>query len=395
VTTRLVARLAVADAVHDRGLLLCSALTIAAVLLPLLLLFGLKTGIVEQMLADLRRDPEAVRVTPRQSGSFRQDWFSAMRQRPDVGFIAPVGRYLGNAVTVSRPEDPIRGIAAGLLISGPGDPMLRPAADRFEPGHVVLSERLAADGGFSVGDEVLVWSRRNNEGGGFRRIDARARVAAIAPATPERAGRFVFALSDLAGFLEDGIERDTAPDAPDEREFASFRLYASDITVVEQLARHLEAAGLEVDTGGASIARVFGINRNLTFLFALIGSCAAIGVGGALAAILWTNVARKRRSLSLLRLIGTSAGSLAVFPLVQAGLIAMIGAALASAAALAAAAGINTLYGETYGMGELCLILPEHLAGAALGVLAIAMLAAAVAVRPILGIAPAEGIVEG
>jgi putative ABC transport system permease protein len=194
--------------------------------------------------------------------------------------------------------------------------------------------------------------------------------------------------------LEDGAEREGDPDAPGRRRFAGFRLYAKDIADVEGLARYLEAGGLEVDTDAARIAWTFAMDRNLTALFGLLVACAALGVAGALAACLWANVTRKRRELSLLRLLGTSARGLALFPLVQASLVALMGAALAALATLASAAGVNALYRDAYGGVALCRVLPWHLGIAALGVLLLAIAAGAAAVRPVLAIAPAEGLRE-
>jgi putative ABC transport system permease protein len=220
-----VGRLALADALHDRNVFACAVLTVAAVMLPLLLLLGLKTGLVERLLADLRADPAAVEVRLRGNVALGPDWFAAMRARPDVAFVAPRVRTFGSSVQVGRVEDPIRGHDADLVASGPGDPLLGPAAALVVPGRVVLSERLARDSGYAPGDELLVWSLRRRPGGGAKRIEARVTVAAIAPATAGNA-RLLFGVTELAGMLEDGAEREGDPDAPGRRRFAGFRLYA-------------------------------------------------------------------------------------------------------------------------------------------------------------------------
>ena len=162
-----------------------------------------------------------------------------------------------------------------------------------------------------------------------------------------------------------------------------------------QVAADLEAEGLEVETHAARIGWVFRTDRNLTLLFLVLVGCAAIGVALALAATLWGNVLRKRRALSLLRLLGCPARRLALFPIVQAGLVALAGAALAAAGALCGAALMNAVFAPAFGLPGLATVLAWHLAAATGATLGIALLAGAAAVRPILGIAPAEGLREG
>ena len=55
-------RLALADIWHERVLFLCSALGCAAVLAPLILLFGLRQGVVAGLRAELLEDPRAREV---------------------------------------------------------------------------------------------------------------------------------------------------------------------------------------------------------------------------------------------------------------------------------------------------------------------------------------------
>lgn len=390
-------RLAVADALHDRLLFACAALTVASVLLPLLLLLALKTGLVERLLAELRADPGAVELRLRGNVALPPEWFAAIRARPDVGFVVPRVRTFGNAVQYARGDDPIRARAADLFSSGAGDPLLGALAVRVAGDSVVVSQRVAEEAALRPGDVLVLW--RPPPRGTPRtgpRIERRVTVAAIAPPGAS-SQRHIFVTPEIAGFLEDSTEQEgAAPDAAGTgRSFASFRLYARDIADVAGLARHLESQGLEVETNAGRIAWVFRMDRNLTALFLLLVGCAAVGVALALAATLWSNVARKRRSLSLLRLLGCPTGELVLFPLVQAALVALAGAGLAAAVAVGAAAAVNAIFAPAFGLASLALVLPWHLGAALGGALLVGLLAGATATRPILGIAPAEGLREG
>ena len=388
---RRVIRLALADALHDRVMFACAVLTVAAVLLPLLLLLGLKTGVVERLVADLRADPAATELRLRGNVALPPAWFEAMRARPDVGFVVPRVRTFGAAIQYARADDPIRARSADFLASGPGDPLLGSLSAAIVAGQVVVSQRVAEEAGLQPGMALILWRPAPRGATLAPRVERRVVVAAIAPPGAS-SQRHIFGTADLAGLLEDVAEREGAPDAAGQRSFAGFRLYARDIADVAGLQRHVEAQGFEVETNAGRIAWVFTMDRNLTVLFLVLVACAGLGVAGALAATLWGNVQRKRRSLSLLRLMGLPARHLAFFPLVQAALVALLGAGVAGLAALGAAAAVNGVFGEAYGIPALARILPWHLGAATGATFGLSLFAGTLAVRPVLRIAPAEGL---
>ena len=123
-----------------------------------------------------------------------------------------------------------------------------------------------------------------------------------------------------------------------------------------------------------------------------LGYLISLGVG------LFAGVERKRRDLSLLRLIGLVRRDLMLFPLVQAGAIALAGAVLAAMVALGASAMVNGLsLGNAGGMDSraVCVIAPSHLMLAAVSTLAGAVAAALFAGRRAARILPAEGLRDG
>ena len=390
----LAARLALADMRHDAGLFAGVALTVTAVLAPLLLLLGLKTGVIKHLVGGLRADPQVREIVLRGHMPLPPEWFEKMRARPDVAFVAPRMRQLAQPVDIGPAANPIRGTNADFVVSAPGDPLLGAAARELGAGSIVISQRLAQISGFKPGDEVAVWAIRRASTGN-QRIDARARIAAIAPAAATQ-NAVVYGPLAMAASLEAFQERDAAQASPAPAYiFPSFRLYARDITDVATLERDLLAQGMEIRTEVGRIGWTLSIDQNLTTLFAVLTACGAAGVAVTLAVSLWGNVARKRRSLSLLRLLGLPARALVVFPLVQGGLIALIGSVLAAGTALAVGAMINAAYGTAYLEGsQLCVIAPSHILIACLGAPVLALLASLVAVRPVLRIAPSEGMRE-
>jgi putative ABC transport system permease protein len=391
---RLVARLALADALHDRRLFLSAALTVAAVLAPLLLLLGLKAGVVDHLLGRLRADPHARQLVLKGHASFAPAWFATMRGRPDVAFVAPRIRELAQSVQVAAPADGSPLNWAKYWISGQGDPLLGPVAAKLGPGSVALSPALAEHTGLKAGDRAMLQVRRLLPGGA-RVLRLPVAVAGIAPLAtmPDSQLLAVFGPQEIGARLEAAQESDAAPARA--YPFASFRLYARDIGDVLTLERDLNQAGYTVSSDARAIAQTTGIDRSLGRLFLVLTGCASLGAMVALASSLWGNVERKRRALSLLRLLGVPARALVAFPLLQAALVAGIGALCGAALALSVGAAINlTNRGAYLGGDALCRLGPGEIAGATAITLALALVAGAAAVRPVLRLQPADGLRE-
>ncbi|MCH3719333.1 hypothetical protein LZB68_09660, partial [Campylobacter lari] len=89
-----IARLAGRDLWHDRLVTLCMIATLVAVIAPLLLLFGLKHGVVSAMQDELMRDPRNLEIRMLSSGSYDPAWIDELAKRADAGFVVGMTRSL-------------------------------------------------------------------------------------------------------------------------------------------------------------------------------------------------------------------------------------------------------------------------------------------------------------
>jgi putative ABC transport system permease protein len=179
------------------------------------------------------------------------------------------------------------------------------------------------------------------------------------------------------------------------REFARFRLYAASIYAVAGLAADLAAEGVEVRTQVTEIASMQALDRNLSRVFWLIAMIGTLGFLASLAANLLANVERKRRELAVVRLIGFPTRSLVLFPVAQAVLVALLGAAAALAVYLPVAMALNTWFADSLQNDEsICRLLPMHLLIALTATLLGAAGSAAWAGWRAARIEPAEGLRE-
>jgi len=120
-----------------------------------------------------------------------------------------------------------------------------------------------------------------------------------------------------------------------------------------------------------------------------------VGFSLSLGANLWANVDRKRKQLSVLRLVGYRTRDIVWFPMVQALFTAIMGWALAVAIYYATAWLINDMMAEQVQAGQLvCRLLPVHYAIALAVTCSAAVIAAGLAGLRSARIEPSEGLRE-
>ncbi len=143
---REILRLAYRDFAHERRISLCFVLALMAVLAPLLVLFGLKFGLVDTLARRLVESPANREVLAVGSRQFDEDWFARVAARDDVAFLVPNTRRI--AASLSRLMNPATGgdvRALQMIPTGPGDPLLGDSAAVPEGvAELVLSASAAA-----------------------------------------------------------------------------------------------------------------------------------------------------------------------------------------------------------------------------------------------------------
>ena len=116
---------------HERTTMICTLLGLAAILTPLLVLFGLKFGVVSGMRDRLERDPRIRVLQPIGQGSYDEQWFATLRALPGAAFVLPTTRFLAATISLQNPShserDPIN---AELVPTAPHDPLLSEARRR-------------------------------------------------------------------------------------------------------------------------------------------------------------------------------------------------------------------------------------------------------------------------
>lgn len=399
----LVLGLAFRDFIHERVMSACFVLALAAVLLPLLVLFGLKFGIIGNLLAPLKEDPRYRQIVPTGSGHYEPQWFAAMAERSDVEFIVPRTRAIAATMRVRDPAaDSGRIISVELIPSAAGDPVLEELDAPTGYDRVVLSDDAADKLGVQAGVRIQgIVSRTYGREQQTELLPLQ--VTGVAPAGAfARDGMFVS--HDLLIAIEDFLDGRAVADlgwagseARDAaRSFAGFRLYARDIEDVARLRKGLMDQGIDVRTRLADIELVESMDRSLSIVFWIIATLAAAGFALSFSSSVWANVDRKRREFSVLRLTGFRGRSIVWFPVVQGGLTALLGWLVAALVFLIVQAGLNRLFVDNIGGGEaVCRLLPTHFLVALVLTIAIAGIAAAAGGSRLAQLEPSLALREG
>ena len=398
---RLVVELALRDFLHERVMSACFVLSLSAVLLPLLVLFGLKFGIIGNLLEPIKEDPRYLQILPAGSGRYGPEWFEAMAARSDIAFIVPRTRAIAATMRLRAKEsDAGRIISVELVPSAEGDPVLSGVEPPQGFDAVALSLDAADKLGVSAGDEIEgILSR--TLGGEQQTVLLPLTVTAVASAAAfARDGMFVS--HDLLVAVEDfrdgravsalGWSGATATDAP--RYFAGFRLYARSIDDVAGLRDGLMKQGIDVRSRLADIELVQSLDRNLSIVFWIIAGIAAIGYGLAFGSSVWANIDRKRREFAVLRLTGFRTRSIEWFPILQAMLTGALGWLVAAIAYFVVQAALNGLFADNVGGGLVCRLLPVHFVTSLVLTLAAASIAAALGGRRLANLEPSLALRE-
>jgi len=149
-----IAHIAGRDYAHEWRLSLCAVLALAAVLAPLLVLLGLKHGVMSTLIERLAREPRNRELLPVGGHRFAPAWFTTLATRPEVAFVIPRTRQIAGTLDLRRP-DLGRSLTVELLPTASGDPLLPVGvAPPSEPLQLLISQSAAEKLQLRVGDQL-------------------------------------------------------------------------------------------------------------------------------------------------------------------------------------------------------------------------------------------------
>ena len=396
--------LAARDWRFERSLTLCAILALASMLTPLLVLQGLKNGVIEGMRERLLKDPTVLIITPKSDGgSYSEAEVRAFAELPGAAFAIGRTRETATDITLAAGEDG-GGTSASISLepSAPGEPVLAhngitPPADGAKP-ELVLSAPAARALGVGPGASLLARLGRRTPDGRLESARLVFRVTAVLPeAAADR--RMAFAplstlqdLEDYRDYLEVPGRGFTGNAREGERQYASFRLYAKDLDAVEGLAAALEGRHIETRTRSREIAAIRLLESSINQVILIISLAVGAGFAAFTVSSVQGAVERKRRMLGMLRLLGFPHAALVLYPMTQSLLTSLCGFGLSCLLYLAVSLGIAHAFAGQGGIA--CRLGPADMALACAAVVALSLLSTLRAARAAAAVEPSIVIRE-
>jgi putative ABC transport system permease protein len=397
----LLGSLALQDLWHDRKVSLCIAASLVAVIAPLLLLFGLKHGVVSQLQDELLRDPRNLEVKMLSNGNYDTAWIERLRQRPETGFA------LGQTRSLNTQADLLIGMqrfveGAEIIATEPGDPLLNLASLNPVGNQVILSASAAQRLQAKAGDSVQLRAMRRLDGVNERGEMTLTVLAVLDGARFGRAAGFVAPplLLDLErfrdGYQVSGFGVDTGkPQGNLQPLYARARVYARDIDQVAPLEHWLNEQHIETSSRLADIDNVKAINHVLGLIFGVIAMAALIGCVASMVGAFLANIDRKRKSLAVLRLLGFKRRAVGGFVVLQALVLSLAGYIGGLGFYAVGSHLFDYLLGSSQTTGTfVCHITAWHGVAALLLTFLVAALVAAIGALRAINIQPAESLRE-
>lgn len=346
----LIVSLALRDLWQDRFQLFCNCAMLVGVLVPLLVLFGVKNGVYAALIGEMRADPAYRQIDTTGNVTLTEGDIRPLRDWPELAFLTPKVRAQFDYVNVRVPG--ARVIRQAVLIpSGSGDPTLPPDA-AVSGDRVAVSAQLARQLQLEPGSALQLITQAE---GRPRQLLLEVAVDTVLPdraiagravLAPYETLDLVEAFYDAYALPDHGIDtgKDLSQRVP---AYAGLRLYARQLEDLAALQLRVEEAlGVTTRARTRDVGGLLRLGRNLNLALGLTAAIAAAGLAAALTLSFWSGVARKRRLLASLAMLGIPARQLALLPLVQALMAGVLGLIGSFALYAVAARGAQMLFGQ-------------------------------------------------
>lgn len=327
----LTASLALRDLFRDRLFLLCNVAVLAGVLVPLLILLGVKNGVYQALIGQLLSNPATLQIDTQGNAALSDADLAPLRDWPEIAFLTPRTRSQFDYVNLYSPDGGGAALRQALLLpTGAGDPNLPPGLILNED-EIAVSPLLAKQMALSQGDRIEMVTQAENRPKQLRlavtvrHILPEATASGRTVLAPYAVLDRVEAFYDAYALPEYGIT-DGKPLAERDARYEGLRVYARSLEGLAPLQERLETKlGIATSAKTREVAAVLGLGRNLDLALGLTSTLAVTGLAAALIFGFWSDAMRKRGTLAALAMIGMAPGQLAMIPVIQALVTAVLG----------------------------------------------------------------------
>lgn len=322
------------DMLFEWPLSLCGILAFASALIPLLLLSGLRFGAIETITQRLLNNPAALAVIPYSNIRYTPELLESIQNLAGVDFITPCPRKLAATVFIQTDDG---FIAADIIPSAAGDPLLKRYAVPVTANGIVLSKQLARHlSDLAVGDLVNIKITKSYQGK-ISHVFCQKTLLAILPDSADW-NAHIYATLDFAEEVEsykdgyavkkynwDGEEPMPQPG----KTYAGFRMYVKTLDDVVGISDDLKGLNINAYTFAREVETLQHLRSGLLIITVFTGGVTITGMLLSLASLAISNVRRKERVFAQLRLMGMGSLEMFVYPVIQTIIVALCAASAA------------------------------------------------------------------
>lgn len=362
-------KLALKDLFFDRLMSICEIAALASIIAPLLLLFSLRFGVLQELEQKLLSDPNVLAISLMTSYKLDEGFINSLKTDPRVGFVVPEVNAI-NALVDLKFAGGVERVSA--LPTDLGDPVVEKSKipyksenDALKVNEVFISSELANKRNVKVGDTVTLMISRTQNG---------ARQAVQYPLTVKGiiAPGFILkdailmnlktleAIDDYRTGYNPEIISDGSIVKDNKRFYAKFRLYAKDIDSVIPLFYDLQAKNLNLNSKVGEIENIKAIDRVLNFVFLVVALVSSIGGTIALGGLIFSSLKMRRKNFVVLRLIGIRSVDTYIIVLIEALIIAVLGFVLALILFFVGSYIFNSYFAQLLGGSNISILTMEH-----------------------------------
>lgn len=347
----LLALLAWRDLLYDRKVALCIIFSLTSVIAPLLLLFGLKNGIITQLHDRLINNPQNLEIRMIGNGNYPHSWFESLAAHPEVQFLIPLTRSLNTQADLMT--DSRNFIAnAEIIPTAEGDPLLDETTVPAGNHSLVLSAFAANKMNIRKGDTLRMVISRKLDGVNERAKQTFTVTGIISDSRFSRAAAFVplpvlVAIEDYRdGFQSPLFDVISGSEPPTRTQFAKARVYARNLDDISPLNDWFNQQNIDVVTQKSQIDSVKAISYVLNVIFSVIMWVSLFGCIASLIGAFLANIDRKRKDMAVLRLLGFRRMAVTLYIIIQALLLTGFAFIIGLALYMAGSTAFTTLLGN-------------------------------------------------
>lgn len=331
-------KLARKELLFDRMMSCCQIAAIACILAPLLLLFSLRHGILQEMELRLKNDPQVLSLSLDTSYRLDDTFFKNLQALPEVGYVIPEITALNALVDLKFPGTVER---VSVMATSKGDPIvvgsgisLHDDRDTLQNNECYITEQLAKEHNIAAGNKVTMVVTRVKQGvRQVARVPLKVQGIVLQRFVNDDFllvnPQVVRALDDYRNGYEPEIFSDGSNVPTGPRYYAKFRLYAMDLDSVIPLFYFLVNQHFNVRSKVQEIENLQAIDRVLNFVFGVVAVVSIVGGAIALGGLMLSSLKSKKRNLVLLRLMGQPNGNTYRLVILESCIIAVLGFVLA------------------------------------------------------------------